>query len=342
MSISTSSVDTPLITHSLTLVQQSSYVQITGAAVLLYDYTLTVHDECRLVWRAPWSIGKVLFLFNRYPPFVDAGIGVYRSIAPSIPLTVCTHIYDVSGWMIIAGIIISEIIMVIRVWALWEFSRVVGALLLVMATLGIGVTSISYVKFSDEISCGSTPQSWTSSYVELTFRTPTHPVVDMDAIPSSLNLNGCFPAFGSNIVFLAFVSLFVWETLVMVLLLSKCAQHFRYVSRGFLRTVYQDGVLYYGVMVVVSCINVAILLTWPVEGANLLTPIQRVLHSLISSHMLFQLRETARKRQHFPSSHSPVDIDPGTLVFASRDSEDVAVWFGDGLRSNFDYQADES
>ncbi|KAL4248228.1 hypothetical protein AB1N83_013663, partial [Pleurotus pulmonarius] len=251
---------------------------------------------------------KVLFLLNRYPPFVDAGIGVYRSIAPSIPLTVCTHIYDVSGWMIIAGIIISEIIMVIRVWALWEFSRVVGALLLVMATLGIGVTSISYVKFSDEIS-----------------------FVDMDAIPSSLNLNGCFPAFGSNIVFLAFVSLFVWETLVMVLLLSKCAQHFRYVSRGFLRTVYQDGVLYYGVMVVVSCINVAILLTWPVEGANLLTPIQRVLHSLISSHMLFQLRETARKRQHFPSSHSPVDIDPGTLVFASRDSEDVAVWFGDGL-----------
>ncbi|KAF4574442.1 hypothetical protein EYR36_005777 [Pleurotus pulmonarius] len=210
MSISTSSVDTPLITHSLTLVEQSSV-------------------------RAPSCTYKLLALLY--------------CIAPSIPLTVCTYIYDVSGWMIIAGIIISEIIMVIRVWALWQFSRVVGALLLVMAILGIGVTSISYVKFSDEIS-----------------------FIDMNAIPLSLNLNGCFPAFGSNIVFLAFVSLFVWETLVMVLLLSKGAQHFRHVSRSFLRTVYQDGVLYYGVMVVVSCMNVVILLTWPVEGANLLTP----------------------------------------------------------------------
>lgn len=76
----------------------------------------------------------------------------------------------------------------------------------------------------------------------------------MNAIAPSLNLNGCFPTFGSNIVFLAFVSLLIWETrecvvlpklihpsslfvddglllVVMILLLSKGAQHCEFRSK---------------------------------------------------------------------------------------------------------------
>ncbi|KAJ8697655.1 hypothetical protein PTI98_004436 [Pleurotus ostreatus] len=242
-----SPANTHFMAHSLTLVQQSSYIQIAGAVILIYDHTLTVHDECELVWGAPWSIGKVLFLLNRYPPFVDASMGVYRSIAPSITADVCAYIYHVSGWMIIAGIIMSEVIIVIRVWALWQFSRIVGASLLIVAILGISITSISYVKFSDE----------------MTF-------VDMNNIAP--NLDGCFSAPRSNIVFLAFVGLVVWETLVVILLLSRGARHFGHVSNGFLLRMYQNGIMYYIFMAFVSCINIDILLTGRPESANLLTP----------------------------------------------------------------------
>ncbi|KAF7433606.1 hypothetical protein PC9H_005567 [Pleurotus ostreatus] len=199
----------------------------------------------------------------------------------------------------------SEVIIVIRVWALWQFSRIVGASLLIVAILGISITSISYVKFSDE----------------MTF-------VDMNNIAP--NLDGCFSAPRSNIVFLAFVGLVVWETLVVILLLSRGARHFGHVSNGFLLRMYQNGIMYYIFMAFVSCINIDILLTGRPESANLLTPIQRVLHSVMASHMLFQLRESARKRQHFPDDRSPVDIDPGTLVFASRLGNDAETWVGDG------------
>ncbi|KAF9498267.1 hypothetical protein BDN71DRAFT_415208 [Pleurotus eryngii] len=55
------------------------------------------------------------------------------------------------------------------------------------------------------------------------------------------NLNGCFSAPRSNIVFLAFLGLVVWETLVMILLLSRGVRHFGHVSNGFLLRVYQNG-----------------------------------------------------------------------------------------------------
>ncbi|OJA16639.1 hypothetical protein AZE42_04038 [Rhizopogon vesiculosus] len=44
----------------------SQYVGVAGLVVLLWDHLLTFNDEVRLIWRAPLSIPKLLFLFNRY------------------------------------------------------------------------------------------------------------------------------------------------------------------------------------------------------------------------------------------------------------------------------------
>ncbi|TCD64734.1 hypothetical protein EIP91_003690 [Steccherinum ochraceum] len=42
------------------------YFSAAGLAVLLYDHLLTLDVEIKYVWRAPPSLPKIAFLFNRY------------------------------------------------------------------------------------------------------------------------------------------------------------------------------------------------------------------------------------------------------------------------------------
>ena len=43
-----------------------------------YDYSITVADEIDLIWFAPWGAGKGLFFLNRYLPFIEAPLWLYR------------------------------------------------------------------------------------------------------------------------------------------------------------------------------------------------------------------------------------------------------------------------
>ena len=47
---------------------------VAGAAMFLYDYFLTVGMEVDLVWSSKWGFMKVLYVLQRYLPFVDAAI----------------------------------------------------------------------------------------------------------------------------------------------------------------------------------------------------------------------------------------------------------------------------
>ncbi|KAF9500219.1 hypothetical protein BDN71DRAFT_1502307 [Pleurotus eryngii] len=330
--------DIQSVIHSLQLMRQSSYIPIASGALLGYDYILTVYDERNLVWKAKWSVGKVLFLLTRYPTFVDVGMAIYHNIAPSIPSETCVLLYNVSGWMVIIGMIIAEIIMVIRVWALWGNSKIVGAILVVLSIIGVVVTAISYALFSGSLEFIAT-----------------------DTIAPGLI--GCLPGRGTNIVFIGYLVLMAYEVLVMILLLLKGVQHFRHVSTNFLYAFYQDGIVYYGVLLLISVLNVIVLLTGPRENANLLTTyvppspiilsspngahtrprrLQRTFHSILSARMLLQLRKSARKRQFFTETFMFVDGGVSTMMFvdgpgqatttARRRNTVIATWFGDDGR----------
>ncbi|KAF4574519.1 hypothetical protein EYR36_005862 [Pleurotus pulmonarius] len=244
-------------------------------------------------------------------------MAVYHNIAPSIPPETCVLLYNVSGWMVIIGMIIAEIIMVIRVWALWGNSKIVGAILVVLSIIGVVVTAISYALFSGSLEFIAT-----------------------DTIAPGLI--GCLPGRGTNIVFIGYLVLMAYEALVMILLLLKGVQHFRHVSTRFLYAFYQDGIVYYGVLLLISVLNVIVLLTGPRENANLLTTLQRTFHSILSARMLLQLRKSAQRRQFFAETFMSVDGGVSTMMFvdgpgqatttARRRNTEIATWFGDDGR----------
>jgi hypothetical protein len=54
----------------------ADYVFITALSLWIYDYLLMVYKEVSLMWPAPWSYTKVMFMVVRYLPIIALGFNV--------------------------------------------------------------------------------------------------------------------------------------------------------------------------------------------------------------------------------------------------------------------------
>ncbi|KAJ3848342.1 hypothetical protein EV368DRAFT_49486 [Lentinula lateritia] len=50
------------------------WIPVSSAALLVYDYCLTLDLECRLVWSKPYRWANILYLVQRYLPLLDTAI----------------------------------------------------------------------------------------------------------------------------------------------------------------------------------------------------------------------------------------------------------------------------
>ncbi|KAL0948995.1 hypothetical protein HGRIS_009094 [Hohenbuehelia grisea] len=315
-------LDTLGIVQSLHRLQIITYLHVCCTGLLIYDYLLTFADEIRYVWNAPWNLGKILFFLTRYPVFVDTSLTLYRE--PSWIFSFILAMRVSFQRMIIVGIVIAEVIMTIRVWALWGRTRPVGILLSIIAVASVVASAVAFVKF----------------HSSQTF-------IPMDTI--SPHIPGCFPESGNNVVFVDFAVLMGYETIILVMTLIKGFQHFRHGSSSFITTFFRDGVMYFAFLLAISFINVVVLLTQPREYANLLTSLQRSLHSMLSARILLHLRQDSEKSRTIPGA--PSELGPiGPLEFAhsagapddvdevvSRPTRpwnlDDGTWFGNGSQA---------
>jgi len=91
------------------LVKQTvTYLDVMAAAVLVYDYSLTVEREARLVWPVPWNVGKCLYFLTKYPVFVDTFLVIYHQFAILDPAT-CHVLYKTIGFLFGVGTFASPL-----------------------------------------------------------------------------------------------------------------------------------------------------------------------------------------------------------------------------------------
>ncbi|KAL4257379.1 hypothetical protein AB1N83_009645 [Pleurotus pulmonarius] len=296
--------------------------------VSLFDYLLTVGDEAGLVWHGPWSIGKILYLLARYPVFLDISMSIYHNVATSITPDTCALVFNLSGGAFMFGIIMAELIMAIRIWALWGNSRIIGASLGVCTVALAAIGAFFYGRFSKGLF-----------------------FIDTSGIAP--HLAGCLPGPGSRVLYAGYLGLAGYEALLLGLLLMKGVRDFRHISTGFLYTFYQDGIVYYVILLLISIGNAVTLLAGPPEAATLFISPQLTLHSVLSTRMLLRLRKSAGNRPHHtndslpfnPLSHlNPLNINtqthslpaPGSSSVSpgKRRSSEMETWFqGDAAGS---------
>ncbi|KAF8527240.1 hypothetical protein JB92DRAFT_2699021, partial [Gautieria morchelliformis] len=265
---------------------------VIAAAILTYDYMLTVEREARLVWRVPWNVGKALFFLTRYPVFADTFMVLYHQFAVMSPAA-CHGIFKAIGYLLGVGTLIAESILAVRTWVIWERNRRVGAVLIV-ALVGFWIPIFYFLSLSlNSLVC--------------------------DCGPSQPNMPGCFRFKQNPILWVVFVFLMTFETLILGLTLLKGVEHWdtklkvRRTQSTLVSVLYRDGIMNYIYLCLLSIVNVVVLLTAPHGYSTLLTATQRALHSVLSARILLHLREAAVMRGKSTMSHITSEMGEFTI-----------------------------
>ncbi|KAK1235784.1 hypothetical protein PQX77_000973, partial [Marasmius sp. AFHP31] len=86
-----------------------SYINVATSALLVYDVALNLESELWHIWRKEWSLVKVLYVTQRYLPFLDTvGVLLYFHFGENLSPQHCDIAYRFIGWSFITGLVLSE------------------------------------------------------------------------------------------------------------------------------------------------------------------------------------------------------------------------------------------
>ncbi|EPQ53184.1 hypothetical protein GLOTRDRAFT_131464 [Gloeophyllum trabeum ATCC 11539] len=293
-------------------------VAATGT-ILVYDYLCTLDDEVEYVWKSRQTLGTVLFFLNRYTPFIDTFVSL-NLLTARHSREECERNFKVVLWLITLGTLISESILCLRTYALWERRRSIGMTLAIVYGLifsaGVGVVSLE----ADS----------------LVYEDPPEPGVA-----------GCFLRHASAIVFIDYVLVLVAETIMAILTVIKAVQHLRHTRSPMVVTLYRDGILFYFMLLgkspsrsfppasltprsAITIVNVIIPVAGPPALTNWLATPQRVMHSILCTRvLLFILKSPSHQRTPPPSQPTTASTLLSSLSPASFLATVPAHWHGE-------------
>ncbi|ESK97700.1 hypothetical protein Moror_17407 [Moniliophthora roreri MCA 2997] len=239
------------------------------AALVAYDYIITLPDEIELVWSARWNLTKVLYLLQRYMPFVDTvALVLHNDFTPGLGYQQCRNTYDISGWMFVIGIALSEVLLTLRLWAVWhkDYRLTIGLPIFFAVCWGIIFTVMAI---------------WLPS---MTFG------------PQPLPHLGCYVSGGSSILFIAWVLVMLYDGGTMSLMvISGIASYRSGVHRGLVKTIHRDGVFYYIVLFCFALANVVTTVVLPGELQAIVSSAERVMHPILTSRVIHSIRAKASR-----------------------------------------------
>ncbi|PPR01741.1 hypothetical protein CVT24_001561 [Panaeolus cyanescens] len=266
--------------HRLQLVRTFDLIACT---MFVYDWALTLDLEIAMVWKSNWNLMKVLFLIQRYLPFIDTvflvlllkfGLGMDNAI--------CKRVYAASGYLMASGTAISELILTLRVWAVWHRDKRL-TILLPMVVVGIWVPIMYYM------------------YIFLnSLQFATLPKALLD-----LHDTQCFIVKADSRFYLVWLLLMIMDAVILFLMMIPGYKAYRAGGDSALyQTVYRDGAIYYLYLFALSTINIVLIRVLPHGYENLLTPIERGVHSMLTSRVLLHIRAHSRgEDQDLASRH---------------------------------------
>ncbi|TBU43452.1 hypothetical protein BD309DRAFT_960631 [Dichomitus squalens] len=115
---------TLIITNS----QNLSYSEVACVALLTWDVVITLSDEVELIWKRRWTAAKVMYLIARYLPWLVQlallAINVNGTTGLSFTSGQCAAWQIVQGTLLQAIVTSVDVILIIRVYALYHRNRI--------------------------------------------------------------------------------------------------------------------------------------------------------------------------------------------------------------------------
>ncbi|EJD35185.1 hypothetical protein AURDEDRAFT_175763 [Auricularia subglabra TFB-10046 SS5] len=265
------------------------YMHVAATCVFVYDHLTTFADEVDTVWPAPWRAGKIFFLVERYVTWPELILTVYMELA-DIESHACHAVFTYIVCSINLAIVVTEMILILRTWALWGGKQwvLVALALLLVATGAADLTIVA-------------------DYVRKT--------VFIRASDISPSLSGCAIKSSTRRIAIGYMIVTAFELAIVVLTGIRGVQQFRIGhSSNLITSLYRDGFLYFVYLFVISLGNVLCIYLAPFEFVTLIGVLQRSFNAILSCKIIMHLQAAARL-----TSETAVGIDGSTILeFAPR------------------------
>ncbi|KAF9449474.1 hypothetical protein P691DRAFT_812321 [Macrolepiota fuliginosa MF-IS2] len=261
-------MDTPDAAWLGSGIQPTRIVCLVSAAVLVFDHLCSLDKEVNLVWkRRLGSIATVLFLINRYIPYiyVFSSLEEYWTIQHS--QGACQR-RDIANAIVVAiGLTVSELVLCLRTWAIWRCSRVI---------LGVLVGVVVCLK------------------IPLVLLALYHMLKEVDYIHISPNEIVCISPVVNRWSWetLVFVVVLCFETMIAVLTIIRAVE-VRHSSSRWVLKIHHTGIIYYIYNLLMSIVNVIGTVYLHNMGMQSFAMLQGVLQSVLINRVIFLARESS-------------------------------------------------
>ncbi|VDB89657.1 unnamed protein product [Peniophora sp. CBMAI 1063] len=283
---------------SLTQDAYSVWVQgcmdVVAPTVLLFDYTLTLSQEIRLMWIHPTSRTSLVFFLNRYVPIASCIVSIIFSFSEfGSSESTCKSFYVARQASIIFSQAVVAVLLALRIVALYQRDKRIIAVL-----VGAFVLLIPLACWS--ITGGS-------SYV-LQAAAGCHIASDF--------------ASGVHISF-AWIVQAIWDILIFSLTIRNTLQvQQSWRSRTFLtgtslvNLVWRDGAFYFAIMAVSTLVNIGFFYVQQDGLRGVLAPVASSISVSMMSRLFLNLAEAVSSQGTAEST--PDHRQTITILFASH------------------------
>ncbi|KAG2348746.1 hypothetical protein BDR05DRAFT_995150 [Suillus weaverae] len=266
--------DRPFMSHPTALyvdagLQASKYFNVGTFAVLIFDYLITL--EAEWVWHRKWTFVRFIFTVSRYLPFFGIGMTFTGALRTQYyPGESCVRFGQASNVLHIICILAAEGLLITRIYASWNSKRLLTFLLVFPVVCFVG----SYI-ISD------TPLVFNSKNT-----TPIN-------IP---NPGNCLFMGGRNNVF-EYAALLLYELVLLCLMLYIRFSKYNDAIGPLQETFFNDSVKYMMCIMIVSSFSIILTMVPPITWVSITDSPQIVIHSVLASRILFNLRASEGQLQ---------------------------------------------
>ncbi|TFK71028.1 hypothetical protein BDN72DRAFT_492891 [Pluteus cervinus] len=251
----------------------NQYFTVASSTLYLYDLLLTFDMEVNLLWPSKWTLIKVVYLLQRYLPLIDTVIFATIWQFGDINLWTCKSLSRSSSWSFLMGMTLSEVILIRRTLAVWGNNR---KLHIAIFLFSMGCIIPVYLILSNY-------------HDTLTYHSTEIPGLH------------CFTTGQSHLNYLCWTLVTIYDTGLLILIAIPAFRIRRSGGVAFqsmlFYVVYRDGVLYYIYLVALSAVNIVLILNLSSDYATLLSSLERVAYSILTSHVVLHIREQAYQNQ---------------------------------------------
>ncbi|KAF8476515.1 hypothetical protein JB92DRAFT_3102474 [Gautieria morchelliformis] len=234
------------------------YFNMASIIMLIYDHILTLDLEVTLVWPAPWSVAKALYIMVAYMGLSESLVvfGSYNAYHTSS----CTGWRKADTMLLACLMILGEAALIFRTWAIFGKRKTTGIVAFVsyaatvVTVLWLMVQSLEQVEFIPNPNPGR---------------------------------ERCILIRDESLIrFLVMILFSCIELVIVAITMYHGVKHFRMSSSNLVVTFYRDGMLDYIYMLGFSVFNI----TTMVSGVIILAYMQAMLHAILIKRILLNLR----------------------------------------------------